>query len=228
MNVVVIAPHPDDESIGCGGALCRHADSGDRVTVVFITSGELGLKHLAREAAWQIREAEAKAAGKILGIAEMRFLRQPDWILAEVVQSASTAVAEILAAERPQLIYVPHPREWHPDHKAAGEILKQALGISGVSVSEIRGYEVWTPMSEYAVVVDITAVIPRKLEAIRCHASQLADFDYAHAAQSLNAFRGVLGAKVQFAEVFEQFSPGSAQACPAGNSVSTLKNSIIT
>ena len=59
MNVVVIAPHPDDESIGCGGALCRHADAGDRVTVAFLTSGELGLKQLAREAAWQIREAEA-------------------------------------------------------------------------------------------------------------------------------------------------------------------------
>jgi LmbE family N-acetylglucosaminyl deacetylase len=204
MNVVVIAPHPDDESIGCGGALCRHADAGDRVTAVFLTSGELGLKHLAREAAWQIRELEAKAAGRILGIAEMRFLRQPDWTLVDVTGTAATAVAEILAAERPQLIYVPHPREWHPDHKVAGEILKQSLAISGVSVPEIRGYEVWTPLTEYAVVIDITAVMARKLEAIRCHASQLADLDYAHATQSLNAYRGVIAARVPFAEVFEQ------------------------
>jgi LmbE family N-acetylglucosaminyl deacetylase len=207
MNLVVIAPHPDDESIGCGGALCRHVDAGDRVTVVFLTSGELGLKHLAREAAWKIRESEAKAAGKILGVAEMRFLRQADWMLADVSGPASNAVAEILAAERPQLIYVPHPREWHPDHKAANAILKQSLAMCALAVPEIRGYEVWTPLSEYAVVVDITAVMPRKLEAIRCHASQLADFDYAHAAQSLNAFRGVLAAKVSFAEVFEEL-PG--------------------
>ncbi len=204
MNIVVIAPHPDDESIGCGGALCRHADAGDRVTVVFLTSGELGLKHLPREAAWQIREAEAKAAGKILGIAEMRFLRQPDWMLADAAGITSTGVAETLVAERPQLIYVPHPREWHPDHKAAGEILKQSLGMCDVSVAEIRGYEVWTPLSEYSVAVDITAVMPRKLAAIRCHVSQLTDFDYAHAAQSLNAFRGVLAARAAFAEVFEQ------------------------
>ena len=203
MNVVVIAPHPDDESIGCGGALCRHADAGDRVTVVFLTSGELGLKHLPREAAWQTREAEAKAAGKILGIAEMRFLRQPDWMLGEVVGSTATALAEVLTGERPQLIYVPHPREWHPDHKAAGEILKQSLGMCALPVTEIRGYEVWTPLSEYTVVVDISAVMPRKLQAIRCHVSQLADLDYAHAAQSLNAYRGVLAARAPFAEVFE-------------------------
>lgn len=206
MNVVVIAPHPDDESIGCGGALCRHADAGDRVTVVFLTSGELGLKQLAREAAWQIREAEAKAAGKILGIAEMHFLRQPDWMLGEVVHSAATAVAEVLTDTRPQLIYVPHSREWHPDHKAAVEILKQSLRMCDLSVPEIRGYEVWTPLSEYSVVVDLTAVMPRKLEAIRCHVSQLSDFDYAHAAQSLNAFRGVIAARVAFAEVFEELT----------------------
>ena len=204
MNIVVIAPHPDDESIGCGGALCRHADAGDRVTVIFLTSGELGLKHLTREAAWQTREAEAKAAGKILGIAEMRFLRQPDWTLEDVVGPAATAVAEVLARERPQLIYVPHPCEEHPDHKAAVEILNRSLAICAVPVPEIRGYEVWTPLSEYSVVVDISAVMPRKLEAIRCHVSQVADIDYARAAQSLNAFRGVLAARVPFAEVFVQ------------------------
>jgi len=47
MKVLIIAPHPDDESIGCGGTLCLHARRGDPMAVVYLTSGELGLKHFA-------------------------------------------------------------------------------------------------------------------------------------------------------------------------------------
>ena len=79
MNVVVIAPHPDDEAIGCGGSICLHHSRGDRVTAVFLTSGELGLKHLPADEACRIREAEARAAATILGIAAIDFLRLPDW-----------------------------------------------------------------------------------------------------------------------------------------------------
>ena len=65
MNVLVVAPHPDDETIGCGGTLCLHQQRGDRVVVVFLTSGELGLKHLPPQEAWTIREKEANAAARI-------------------------------------------------------------------------------------------------------------------------------------------------------------------
>lgn len=204
MNILVIAPHPDDESIGCGGAICRHTQSGERVVAVFLTSGELGLKNLPRQNAWQIREAEAEAAAKVLGIADMHFLRQPDWTLHEAIKPATTALAAVLVREQPQIVYVPHPREWHPDHQAAGVILSNSLFASGVSRPEIRGYEVWTPLGAYDVVIDISAVMDRKLEAIRCHVSQLREIDYAKAAQALNTYRGVVAARVQFAEVFQQ------------------------
>lgn len=204
MNILVIAPHPDDESIGCGGAICRHVEAGERVVTVFLTSGELGLKHLPREAAWRVREAEASAAAKVLGFGEMHFLRQPDWTLHEALQPAATALAAILARETPQLVYVPHPREWHPDHQAAVAILQHSLALSRVARPEIRAYEVWTPLAQYDVVIDITTVMPRKLEAIRSHPSQLKEIDYAHAAQGLNAYRGAVAGRVRFAEVFQK------------------------
>src|SRR5258708_23054762 len=116
MNVLVIAPHPDDAAIGWGGALCLHADRGDRVVAVFLTSGELGLKKLAREAAWEIREAEARRAAKILGLPETIFLRQPDWLLGENAPAAAAALRPILAREPPPLIYLPHPPNSHPHH----------------------------------------------------------------------------------------------------------------
>src|SRR5258706_2559089 len=96
MNVLVIAPHPDDEVIGCGGALCRHADRGDRVSVVFLTSGELGLKRLPREEAWAIREREATAAAAELGIAALDFWHGPDWVLAEHIEETAARLREAL------------------------------------------------------------------------------------------------------------------------------------
>ncbi|MCI0745077.1 MAG: PIG-L family deacetylase [Verrucomicrobia subdivision 3 bacterium] len=212
MNVVVIAPHPDDEAIGCGGAVCKHVAGGDRVAAVFLTSGELGLKHLDRAVAWKTREAESAAAREILGIRELYFLRQPDWTLGDAVEPASAALASILQSEQPEIIYLPHPGDWHPDHKAANVILTTALTISRATPREIWGYEVWTPLTEYDVVVDITEVIERKLSAIRAHASQLTEIDYAYATKGLNAFRGAVAGRTRYAEVFRLLhGPGNEE-----------------
>src|SRR5437868_421813 len=115
MNVLVVAPHPDDESIGCGGALRQHVERGDHVAAVYLTSGELGLKKLKREEAWAVREQEAHRAAKILGLAKPLFLRFPDWTLGEHVEATAAALVSVLKAEVAEMIYVPHPLEWHPD-----------------------------------------------------------------------------------------------------------------
>jgi LmbE family N-acetylglucosaminyl deacetylase len=203
MNVIVIAPHPDDESIGCGGTICKHVDRGDRVVVVFLTSGELGLKHLKPEKAWGIREAEARKAAKILGIADVIFLRGPDWTLAEKIKRVAGELRGVLQRENPGLIYLPHPREWHPDHAATIRVLRIALTNAGKSTPKLRGYEVWTPLTEFDHVEDISAVMPRKVRAVRAHRSQVTQIDYAAAARGLNAYRGALSGKCRYAEVFQ-------------------------
>src|SRR5438093_6042513 len=95
MNVLVVVPHPDDESIGCGGTICLHGARGDRVTAVFLSSGELGLKALPPEDAKRAREDEAKRAAAVLGLASTTFLRYPDWHVGEAIPEASADLAGI-------------------------------------------------------------------------------------------------------------------------------------
>ena len=203
MNVLVIAPHPDDETIGCGGSLCLRAARGDRVTVVFLTSGELGLKDRSPKRAWKIRESEARAACCLLGVARLEFLRLPDWHVGEHVQRGARLLRPILKAERPEMIYLPHPGDWHPDHQATLPLLRAAWRGLRLPAAELRAYEIWTPLNEFDHVEEITRVMPRKLRALRAHGSQLQEFDYERAVRGLNQFRGALAGKCPYVEVFE-------------------------
>lgn len=203
MKIMVIAPHPDDESIGCGGAICLHAGRGDHVTTVFLTSGELGLKHLPCEEAWRVREGEAEDAAEILDIAALTFLRCPDWFLGDQVDEAAARLRPVLEREAPELIYLPHQGEWHPDHRSALSVVRSALRVDRIITPTLLSYEVWTPLSEHDHVEDITSVMARKLRALRCYRSQLRHFRYDRAVQGLNRYRGELAARCRYAEVFQ-------------------------
>jgi LmbE family N-acetylglucosaminyl deacetylase len=216
MNVVVIAPHPDDESIGCGGAICLHGDRGDRATCAFLTSGELGLKHLPRDEAWRVREAEAERAAAVLGAARLEFLRQPDWSLGDATESAVTALAGVLARESPARIYLPHEHDAHPDHAAATSITRGAIRRATLAGVELRGYEVWTPLPAWDVVDDVTGVMARKLRAVRCYASQLTAHRYDRAVRGLNAYRGAMAGRMRFGEAFQYLDAAITPAAPTG------------
>ena len=205
MNVLVIAPHPDDESIGCGGVVCQHSERGDRVDVVFLTSGELGLKMLPRADAWRIREGEARRAATVLGITRVTFLRQPDWMLNEHVEAAAETLAPVLKDVLPEIVYLPHPNEWHPDHKAALPVLRHALRAVR-ELPRLHGYEVWTPLASHDHAENITPFMSRKLRALRCHRSQLQDLDYVRAVRGLNAYRGAIAGRWRYGEVFQKLS----------------------
>ena len=206
MKVLVIAPHPDDECLGCGGAIALHVKRGDAVSAVFLTSGELGLKKLAREAAWETREAEAKAACHILGISRIDFLRLPDWNVREDIEAAANTLRPFIKAAQPEVVYLPHSAEWHPDHRATLPILKTALVDLSPHAPMLRAYEIWTPLAEYQHVEDISSVMNTKLAALREHRSQIADWDYVRAITGLNSYRGVMAGRCEYAEVFQELS----------------------
>ena len=211
MNVVVVAPHPDDETIGCGGSIRLHGDRGDRVAAAFLTSGELGIEGFAPEVVRGIRELEAEAAARLLGIAALEFFRRTDWQVADEHEVASEQLATVFRREEPAIVYLPHPDEWHPDHRASAGIVTAAIRKANCGTPELRGYEVWTPLSSFAEVEDITQTMHLKLRAVRCYASQLRAFRYDRALRGLAAYRGALAAKCRFAEVFSLLeSPAAA------------------
>lgn len=203
MSVLVVAPHPDDEVLGCGGTVHLRVLRGERVSVVFLTSGELGLKKLPSAKAWKIREAEANRAARILGLAKLHFLRQPDWMLGDHGRAVTKALTLALEEERPTTVYVPHSDDGHPDHHAALRVLRAALRRCYNLNPDVLAYEVWTPLREHDVVVDITSVMPQKIRALRAHRSQLSQFDYVKAVSGLNQYRGALAGRCRFAEVFQ-------------------------
>ena len=130
-RLVVLAPHMDDETIGCGGTLARHMRAGAKARVVFLTDGRAGgsgsgqSRTGRRNAEAQLvstRKEEARRALAILGVESISFLDAEDGMLAQD-RTVATRLREILAAERPELIYVPHFVEQHPDHTAASAVL---------------------------------------------------------------------------------------------------------
>jgi LmbE family N-acetylglucosaminyl deacetylase len=214
-RVLVVAPHPDDESIGCGGAICLHRQRADEVRVVFLTSGERGVPDTPPDEARALREAEAAAALAVLGVTGADFLRLPDLGLSADPAGAAGRLAEILLARRPDLVYLPHPDEAHPDHAATPAVVRAALARIGrtAPLPELRAYEVWTPMTDHGWAEDISAVMRQKVRAVRCYRSQLRTFAYDRAVRGLNGYRGCLAARCRYAEVFRYLEP---QAVPAG------------
>jgi LmbE family N-acetylglucosaminyl deacetylase len=210
LNVLVIAPHPDDEAIGCGGSIGVHVDRSDRVVAVFLTSGELGLKDLPREQAWQQRETEAQAAAEVLGLSDLIFLRHRDWFIEDSVEETARSLQPIFRRESPKIVYLPHPGEWHPDHKVSLSVVRAALSEQACSPPILRCYEFWTPLVQYNYVENIPHTMARKLEAVRCYQSQLAQYRYDLAVQGLNQYRGVTAAKSRFAEVFDDIQPSAS------------------
>lgn len=208
MTVLVVAPHPDDETIGCGGTLSALTTRGTRVVAVFLTSGELGLRSLVAAEAQAVREREAEAAAEVLGLADTVFLRHADWGVADELERVVPQLLRIAEKESATEIYAPHPLDEHPDHAAAHQAAFRAVRALGDPAPTLHTYEVWTPLPRWTRAEDVTATMPRKLAALDAHASQLGYYDYARAVEGLSRYRGALTTRTDYAEVFGGLDDG--------------------
>ena len=207
IRVLVVSPHPDDEAIGCGGTLRNHALRGDEVRVVFLTSGEQGGHGLPPEETARVREQEAATAAEAIGVRGIEFWRQPDGKLQATPELVSRMTA-LLVAFRPQVAYVPHDREMHPDHRASVALLQAALAAFDVPAErpEVLMFEVWTPLEAFDHVEDISSSLDVKVAAVRAHASQCAAMKFDEAIVGLNRYRGEMHSWPggDYAEVFRR------------------------
>jgi N-acetylglucosamine malate deacetylase 1 len=204
-KVVVLAPHMDDEVLGCGGTIARHVAAGSDVTVIFLTDGRRGGVVVAGDDDSKpdivaVRKSEARQVARILGIRNLIFLDAEDSRLRSDPLVADR-LREALYSERPDIVYLPFFLERHPDHRSANDVLQAATRGTKVQF-ECRGYEVWSPLFANCLVA-IDATIELKRQALSCYRSQLAQMDYMHAGIGLNAWRAMgLGVGSKFAEAF--------------------------
>ena len=202
-RVLVLSPHPDDETLGCGGSLCGHVAAGDEVRVVFLTSGELGDKGRDPAQTARVREEEAAAAAAILGVQHIEFWRQPDKGLRAGADSVRRLTG-LLQEWRPQCVYTTHHGESHPDHRAAPRLLGRALAAAHVARPRVLLFEIWTPLQRIHHIVDVTTWMDTKLRAVRAYRSQCAVLRFDEAVAGLNRYRGEMHSWPggDYAEVF--------------------------
>jgi N-acetylglucosamine malate deacetylase 1 len=213
MRVMVFSPHPDDDWIGCGGSMAKHKKDGSEITIVYMTSGDAGSLNYSKEDLAAIREKEARAASEVLGTKDMLFLRNPDGYL-EYNRANLINLINLIRAKEPEVVYIPHKDDAHKDHKVTNELVMEAIGrASGPwfqecegkpwSVGKVLAYEVWTPLTNFSYVEDISDFIDIKVAALGKHESQIADIRYDEAVKSLNRYRGVMSGKGKYCEVFQ-------------------------
>jgi LmbE family N-acetylglucosaminyl deacetylase len=206
LQVVCVGAHPDDPESGCAGTLARYTALGNRVTVIYLTRGEAGIKGKSANEAAAIRTAEAKAACKILG-AKAVFAGQIDGAT-EVNAARARALGKLLAAHRPDVVFTHWPIDTHPDHQAASLLTLRAY-LASARRFPLYFFEVNSGSQTLGFVptayVDITATRPKKRAALFAHRSQDGEAIYRKHHEVMETFRGrELG--VAAAEAFAQLA----------------------
>lgn len=204
-NVLILAPHPDDETLGCGGTIRLLIESKKKVKVLLLTSGDKANPNLLNPSQSHItnysllREKEAKNALRVLGVSDYEFLRFPDRELRENYKTVLEKNLRIFEDYKPDIIYTPSMIELNPDHRATAKIAMKLQRMH--PLLKIAFYEITTPVRPN-VLIDITSVYKRKKRAIKQYKSQLKLIDYLGYISALNTIRSLTVNKAQHVEAF--------------------------
>ena len=208
MTILVFAPHPDDEVIGCGGTITRHIAEGDRVYVCIVTRGKPPVYNHSPEILEKLPHdlyAEIKESHSILGVKKTYYLQFPAVMLETVPRyELNGKISELVGSIKPDVIYIPHFGDMQKDHALTSEAVMVAARPKGNRVVQaVYSYETlseteWNiPHLSNAFVpnvyVDISEFLNIKLEAMKCFRSQICEFPNPRSIEAITAlarFRG--------------------------------------
>lgn len=175
MKILAIGAHPDDIEIGIFGTLARHHELGDEILLCDLTQGEMGSNGTIKE-----RQEEAQAAAQLIN-AKRVCLQLPDRGIS-VNREQIEKVVRLIREEKPDYILYPYHIDYHPDHEATAQLVREAIHSSGLKQFYTGGQQPHRPsrsaqyfindIGTYNLLIDISEVMDLKIEALMCHKSQ--------------------------------------------------------
>jgi N-acetylglucosamine malate deacetylase 1 len=211
-----VAPHCDDEVLGCGGTMAKHANEGDNVYVVMITNGNIGAPELFSKSETEKNRKEAVKACRHLGVREVEFFDFPAPRLDTIASyKLSLALKDLIFRYQIDTMYIPHRGDIHLDHRITYECcLVAARPIDGCPVKRIYAYETLSE-TEWAaplqndtfipvIFEDISEFLDKKIEAFKMYESQVKQYPHSRSIESIKALALHRGVTVgyKYAEAF--------------------------
>lgn len=192
VDALVISPHPDDAEFGAAGTVAQWTGGGKSVVYVLCTSGEKGTtdRSISPDRLKEMREEEQRDAAGVLGVQEVVFLRYPDQGL-EDTPVFRKDIVRLIRRFRPHTVLTTDPYRryiWHRDHRITGQVVCDALYpfardhlaypdllSEGLQPHKVRETLFWGT-DAVNLRLDVTKTFDRKLDALRCHKSQIREF----------------------------------------------------
>ncbi len=214
-TILVVAPHPDDDLIGCGGSIAKHLNINNKIFVVYVTNGDAFNSDYSQAEFTKLRIKETRDAAQVMDLKteNLFFLGETVWDINP--NKTRLKILALIRNLKPDICYIPHSQDEHADHKlvhcigmeaiqmAPGPWFKTSKEENSWEVPTILAYEVWTPLKNFNYVENITEFTEKKSMSLRRHKSQIAEVKYDEATIGLNRYRGVMTGKGKFCECFE-------------------------
>jgi len=217
MTILVIAPHADDEILGCGGIINKYSNEGHEVIILIATNASKGAPELYKQSKVDNVRKEALTAHKLLGVSETLFLEFPAPKLdVYPIYKMANNIAEIIAKYKPTTLFVPHRGDIHKDHLRIFDATMVAVRpINNCPVKKILAYETLSE-TEWAVpngenyfipnvYISIKDNLDNKIKAFEKFQSQIKQFPHPRSIETIKSLAHYRGSTVgyQAAEAFK-------------------------